>query len=417
MSEVTVGKLPFREAIKHIQDKLLIPSRQWENTIGPINAKAFTVAGATKLSLVQDLYQTVQNGILDGTTLNTFRKDFDNIVARHGWSYNGKRGWRTNVIFTTNKRTAYMAGKWEQFVRQKKNRPHLMYLTAGDERVREEHDKWNRRVMHIDDPAWKTIFPPNGWLCRCTVRSLAQDDLDEMGITPEKIGKVEQIDFNDPKTGEIIKKTPGVDIGWDYNVGKEWLAPDALLGRQLMDMPADLRTKATKWFDNDVYDKPFKSITERVALQLAKAKRISSGEAQPVGFLSEKALGGLISRGQVPVGLSVLARDKDIAHWLRDSKADRGKALPVSIASQLPQIFRKPDAILYDNESPTLIYAKKLADGQYAKFVLKLDFKAKLRVNKSRFNETLNTFVSAGLVDWSNLNGPRFEVIQGEIKP
>jgi SPP1 gp7 family putative phage head morphogenesis protein len=284
MPEVSVGNLPFEEAIEFFQDKLLIPSDKWDDLVGPIHAKAFTVAGATKLQLVQDLYQAVQNSILDGTTITQFRKDFDSIVAKHGWSYKGKRGWRTSVIFRTNKRSSYMAGHWAQFQRLKEQRPYLMYLTVGDERVRDSHKKWHRRVAHIDDPIWKQIFPPNGWLCRCFVRSLSKADLDEMGITAERIGKVELVDFTDPKTGEILKQTPGVDIGWDYNVGQSWLAPEVLLGQQLMDIPAEMRAKALKWFDNDIYDKPFSELTNKLAYQLAKGKSATKGESQTVGF-------------------------------------------------------------------------------------------------------------------------------------
>ncbi|MEO0368004.1 MAG: phage minor head protein, partial [Pseudomonadota bacterium] len=227
MNNANIRRLPFNEAIDFIQQKLLIPSRQYNDLIGPVHAKAFTVAGATKLQLLQDLYQAVQNSILDGTTITQFRKDFDEIVARHGWSYKGKRGWRTNVIFQTNKRTAYLAGHWAQFQRLKDRRPYLMYLTVDDSRVREEHRQWHRIVAHIDDPIWQQIFPPNGWLCRCIVRSLSQADVDRMGITVERLGRIETIDFTDPKTGEIIKKTPGIDVGWDYNVGESWLGPDA----------------------------------------------------------------------------------------------------------------------------------------------------------------------------------------------
>ena len=33
--------------------------------------------------------------VAEGTTLETFRKRFDGIVGKHGWSYKGGRDWRT----------------------------------------------------------------------------------------------------------------------------------------------------------------------------------------------------------------------------------------------------------------------------------------------------------------------------------
>jgi hypothetical protein len=41
----------------------------------------------------------VDKAITGGTTLEDFRKDFDRIVAKHGWDYNGGRNWRSKVIY------------------------------------------------------------------------------------------------------------------------------------------------------------------------------------------------------------------------------------------------------------------------------------------------------------------------------
>ena len=58
--------------------------------------------------------EAVDKAIADGTTLEEFRRDFDRIVARYGWDYNGGRDWRTRVIYETNLNTSYAAGRWEQ---------------------------------------------------------------------------------------------------------------------------------------------------------------------------------------------------------------------------------------------------------------------------------------------------------------
>lgn len=46
------------------------------------------------------------------------------------------------------------------------------YVTVGDDRVREEHEELDGLVRKKDDPIWKTIFPPNGWNCRCQVLAI-----------------------------------------------------------------------------------------------------------------------------------------------------------------------------------------------------------------------------------------------------
>lgn len=415
MAEVKVGQLPFNEAIEHFQKKLLIPSRQWTDLVGPIHAKAFTVAGATSLELLQDLYSAVQDSILDGTTLTEFRKRFDDIVARHGWSYKGKRGWRTRVIFQTNKRNAYMAGRWAQIWRLKEHRPYLQYLTVGDERVRESHRPWHRMVLAIDHPFWKTHYPPNGWLCRCNVRSLSKAELEDQGLTVQNPEPPTPSDYPDPTTGEVINKYPGVDVGWDYNVGQAWLAPDAIFGQQLMQIPKDLRSKALQWMDTDVFDRPFKSMVDKVALQIATGRKVANGQAVTAGYLTNEVITFLETKNKFPIGAVVVGKDSDVGHALRVDKASRGQTVPLSSMAAFPAVIRAPDVVLYDKTSGDLIYAQRLGNGKYAKFVVRLNFKTKIQLNKSRFKESLNLVKTAGVVAAHNLRQSQYEVIVGEV--
>lgn len=417
MSGAKWGGLPYKEAIAFFQEKLLIPSSQWSDLVGSIHAKGFTVAGATKLELLHDLYNAVQASINTGRSLTDFRKDFDSIVAKHGWSYNGKRGWRTALIHNTNKRNAYMAGRWEQLQRVKARRPYLIYMTVGDKRVRDEHRKWHMLALHIDDPFWKTHFPPNGWLCRCTVRSASQADLDRLGLKVANVSQVdlEHFDHVDPSSGEVVRKLPGIDIGWDYNVGQAWLAPEVVFGQQLMEVPNQMRDNALRWFDTTIYDAAFKQMVDTSAQQIAKGNATPIGLASTAGYFSPAVLDFLELKDQTPFGATVIATDKDIYHALRSSKVERGAAIPVSIASSFPSIIRKPDAVLFNKDDNTIVYAKKLNDGRYAKFVIKTNLKRKFKTSKSRFKEFLNTVITAGIVQPYNLTQRNYELIEGQI--
>ena len=90
---------------------------------------------------------------------------------------------KANILFNRNylqaeyqtaKRGAQMAHLWNKFLEQKKYYPNLVYRTVGDSRVRPEHAALNGVVKPIDDPFWKTYYPPNGWRCRCTVMNTAE---------------------------------------------------------------------------------------------------------------------------------------------------------------------------------------------------------------------------------------------------
>lgn len=64
--------------------------------------------------------------------------------------------------------SAEMAAKWEQFA-EDGDRYNLQYRTAGDSKVRPEHEALNGITLPQSDPFWQTYYPPNGWGCRCNV--------------------------------------------------------------------------------------------------------------------------------------------------------------------------------------------------------------------------------------------------------
>ncbi len=73
-------------------------------------------------------------------------------------------------------RSTIMARQWLDIERDKDIYPYLKYVTAGDDRVRLSHQQLDGKVFPVDSPFWKLYYPPNGWLCRCTVKKLKQTD-------------------------------------------------------------------------------------------------------------------------------------------------------------------------------------------------------------------------------------------------
>lgn len=165
MPKDKIKSLTFDEAIKFFRQKVNLPTRTWKDIWQRMHARAFVVAGVMKAELLTDFRQAIDKAIADGTTLAEFRKDFDNIVARHGWSYKGSRGWRTNVIFEANIRTAYSAGRYNQMTDPDvlKSRPYWEYRHGDSINPRQLHLKWHGTVLRADDPWWQTHYTPNGW--------------------------------------------------------------------------------------------------------------------------------------------------------------------------------------------------------------------------------------------------------------
>jgi uncharacterized protein with gpF-like domain len=157
--------LPFDEAIEFFRKKLNVPTATWKDLWKAMHARAFSVAGAMKTELLEDLREAVNKGITEGTTLAEFRKGFDDIIQKHGWIYKGGRAWRTAVIFNTNLSVAYSVGHYTQMMDPDvlKARPLLRYVGSSSAEPRVEHQKWYNLVLPADDPWWDTHYPPNGW--------------------------------------------------------------------------------------------------------------------------------------------------------------------------------------------------------------------------------------------------------------
>lgn len=82
-----------------------------------------------------------------------------------------------------------MSRLWLTIERDKEFFPLLKYRTAGDERVRLEHELLDGFVRKVDDPIWDILFPPNGWGCRCDVQQMAsgaETPLDKI-IIPDRM--------------------------------------------------------------------------------------------------------------------------------------------------------------------------------------------------------------------------------------
>ena len=221
MAEAAYGSLPFAEQIAFFRRKLNLPTDGWTDVYTAEHDWAFVVAGANRDAIVADFRAAVEKAVADGTTLETFRQDFDAIVARHGWDYNGGRDWRSRVIYETNLNTSYAAGRYEQL----QEAPYWQYEHADwVTNPRHDHLAWDGLVLARDDPWWQTHYPPNGWGCQCSVRGLWPRDLQRLGKdAPDEAPAVRLLEreigqrsINGPRT---VRVPAGIDPGFEYAPG------------------------------------------------------------------------------------------------------------------------------------------------------------------------------------------------------
>lgn len=408
MPDVQPFGVQFGQAIDYLKGKLPESTLKWDDLAGPVHGKVFAVAGAASTDLVADIQQSLVDALKNGTTITQFRKDFDAAVQKHGWSYRGKRGWRTSVIFDTNMRTAHMAGRWQQLQAGKAKRPFLQYRTAGDARVRPQHRMWNGLIFPIDDAFWQTHYPPNGWGCRCTVRAYSQADLDDNQL---QVSKPYQVKTRNVVTrdGEVTDQVPlGIDPGWDHNVGQSWLSPEVALGNKLARLPMELRGPMTDKAISPAYQKVLNDDFKAFKTAIEKP----TGATQTVGFMDsgminaiEEALPDLRLESTL-----VTAADNKTLHLAGTHKAKSLQVWPDEWIDSLPEHFRNYRAVLLDTKSGNLVVIPEGSfNARTPKIVIRLNYASK--------NGTTAAVVSLGTAPLGDLaKASQYEIILGSLK-
>lgn len=314
LSDPKVGTVTFREAQDFYRQKVSLPTRAWTDTLHQAHDRAFVVAGADSVSLVEDLRGALDAAMNGGGGLEAFRRQFDEIVTLHGWDYNGGRNWRTRVIYDTNLRAAHQAGRLKQMRDPDviKLRPYWLYVhaeTREPKQARLEHLAWDGKVYMHDDPIWDRIYPPNGWKCSCGVRAISAAGLRRLGKEgPDKSPDLKMKRVQDPITGQRIEVPEGVDFGWGYQVGDTWergIVPRELQKPLRLDQP-DLPLPVTPPLSD--LGRPF-------------AAPVLPADQQPEFYVSK-----FLQRFGADVGQAVLHRDQ------------AGQAIVIS-----DQLFRNAD--------------------------------------------------------------------------
>ena len=407
MADVQGGfAVRFQEAIDNLQGKLPESSVRWDSLAGPVHGKVFTVAGATSAALASDLQQALVSALANGTTITQFRRDFDATVQRYGWSYNGKRGWRTQLIFSTNMRSASMAGRWAQITANADRRPYLQYRTAGDARVRPAHRQWDGRIYPVGDAFWSTHYPPNGWGCRCTVRAYSQADLDRRGLqVSDPIPGGTRAVTN--RAGELVDVVPkGIDPGWDHNVGRSWLTPELSLGEKLASLPRELRGAVVDKTISPAYQAAMTANWKAFQTAVDGGSK-GPQDAQIVGFLDSAVLDAADALPALQLQTSAVAVLGDSLPRV----AAVTNPWPGEWVRRLPIELRDYSAVLWDRTDQVLV----IVTGAPMPYDSTRWGTARLRPNVTTPFGQAVALESLADVSATELGGARYQVLVGQV--
>jgi uncharacterized protein with gpF-like domain len=225
-----------------------IESFSWWDVWQQMHSHGFTVAKSSGFDILNDISKALEEALKNGETLESFTRRLTPILMDKGWwgrkslidpltgeTVNAQLGSarRLGIIYDTNMRMSFSAGNWASIQRNKEGRPYLMYDAVHDSRTRKKHREWGGVddgkpvVLPCDHSWWATHYPPNGWKCRCGVRSISKDEYQALVAAGACKTEAPAIDWRSVlnlRTGETMEVPAGIDPGFAYNPGEAFLA-------------------------------------------------------------------------------------------------------------------------------------------------------------------------------------------------
>lgn len=399
-----------RDAVAFLKGKGLAVSDNWAEMLDEAHARAFTVARCAQLDVLRDIRSGMLDALKNGKTFQEFKKELQPLLEKKGWwgtkKVTGPDGVervvqlgsdrRLKTIYRTNTQTAYMAGRMKAQMGSPFTE-YLQYIAVMDGVTRPAHRALNGRVYPKDDPVWASIYPPNGFNCRCRVSGLTKRDVERDGLTVEDSSGHTLHRDTEVKTGGRVFKTQQTGVRVTLENGQPgvmWTDPgfnssplaSHLFDRQLVQKAAaalgdgpeayalaqntvlsETRMKAWKAFlDNTARQVPPQGQTMTVGVLPFDVARES--KAQPVLHVEDRLLmGGKAARHRAAGdGLSLdewrrlpeLLRD---AQWYRDTKS--GNTVAVMEDGKMCAVFSqegKADTVYRDRH-----IAQKIGQGMW----------------------------------------------------
>jgi len=420
--EARIGFETFAEQLAFFRRKVNVPSARWDDLRQGDHAHGFMVAGLARADVLNDMREAIEAAI-GGETLEDFRARFDDFTRGRWEGFTGDgsvkgRAWRTRIIYQTNLRTSYMAGRWETL----RKFPFMRYNHHTVLNPRETHVAWDNLIIATSDPWWSIHYPPNGWGCRCDATGVSDQRLRAMGRKPDSAPPL--IDGDPPPE-------------WSYHVGEaaRSLPVAAAFGERVMRLPQEWRDIALSDAQQRRVDTlaDWPAMVRLIAEGLADGAARHTGASAPLGFLAQRVAAALSSgvtqageafAATVPVTALLGATDGGALHVLRDAKFRSRRFrreprpeelrdlftatlidLPDQLASPATSVYWDPGVV--DKTKGLLFVIER--DGQLIKFVFGVSERRKTRRTQVTANwlRTIELTTVDQLHEMTWLDGPR----------
>ena len=167
----------------------LVETWDYDDLESKAHVKSFTVAKTAGADVLQDIYNAVQKAKAEGTSLKDFITNLKPTLEEKGWwgkkEVDGKTvtlgtPHRLATILDTNIKTSYAQGRWESMMNIAEYRPWFVYEQINRPTKRHDHTKFDKHIYHYTNPIVRTLFPPKGFGCDCSMRAVNEKEKDRL---------------------------------------------------------------------------------------------------------------------------------------------------------------------------------------------------------------------------------------------
>lgn len=176
--------VPNERAIEWIRSKTPVSAEVFRGLLPELKARAIAVAGVTSASLARDIREAIA-AVPAGADWDKQRRHIADLLNPYVAAGDDKeakkaRTKRAELLLRTHGFQGYAVAQHEVMKAQKDVFPFWQYLSNGDERVRQTHEKLNKLIFPADSPFWHRHTPPWEWGCRCRKVSLLPEEVAEI---------------------------------------------------------------------------------------------------------------------------------------------------------------------------------------------------------------------------------------------
>lgn len=197
----------FPEAVSWFRQLIPMTQAQFDTLHVEERGRAFTVAGAEQLQVVQTLHEEIARSIETGEPFEAFAKRAKDLL-KDRWANASSA--RLETVFRTNVQTSYGVGRWyqQQDPEVTAVRKFMMFDGVDDSRQSQICRDRNNIIKRHDDPYVAANWPPLHQRCRSQWQSISERKARRLG------GETPFGDEGDVPVGEGFGLAPPFRSDW-----------------------------------------------------------------------------------------------------------------------------------------------------------------------------------------------------------